>query len=67
VIDHASNPPSAWHGARSVSFLNPCISAPKALTFAAGRPLVLRYRAVAHDGKFPDGLLDRMATRWRTS
>jgi hypothetical protein len=65
VIDHPSNPPSMWHGARSVSFLNPCIAAPAAVSIPAGRALTLRYRAVVHDGKFPDGLLDRMAARWR--
>jgi hypothetical protein len=65
VIDHSSNPPSAWHGARSVSFLNPCIAAPGAVNIRARQPLTLRYRAVVQDGKFPDGLLDRMAGRWR--
>lgn len=67
VLDHPGNPPSAWHGARSVSFLNPCIAAPAAVNIPAGRALTLRYRAVVHDGKFPDGYLDRMATRWRRS
>jgi hypothetical protein len=65
VIDHPGNPPSLWHGARSVSFLNPCISAPQAVQIPAGKPLVLRYRAVAHDGAFPPGVLDRMAESWR--
>jgi hypothetical protein len=66
VVDHASNPPSLWHGARGVSFLNPCISAPGPVTIQAGRPLTLRYLALARDGKFPDGLLDRVAAAWRT-
>jgi hypothetical protein len=66
VIDHASNPPSLWHGARGVSFLNPCISAPGPVAIPSGKPLTLRYRAVAHDGKFADGWLDRMAAAWRT-
>ena len=65
VIDHPSNPPSLWHGARSVSFLNPCIAAPAAVNIPARQPLTLRYRAVAYDGPFPAGLLDRMAARWR--
>ena len=65
VIDHPSNPPSAWHGVRLVSFLNPCIAAPKAVTIPARQPLTLRYRAVTYDGKFPAGWLDRMATQWR--
>jgi hypothetical protein len=65
VIDHPSNPPSTWHGVRLVSFLNPCIAAAKPVTIAARQPLTLRYRAVTHDGRFPDGWLDRMAAEWR--
>jgi len=65
VIDHPGNPPSAWHGARGVSFLNPCISALKPVTFAAGSVLVLRYRAVVADGRFKPGLLDELAAQWR--
>jgi len=65
VIDHPRNPPSAWHGARGVSFLNPCISALKPVTFAAGTVLVLRYRAVVADGRFKPGLLDELAAEWR--
>src|SRR2546425_11972280 len=65
VIDHPSNPPAAWHGVRLVSFLNPCIAAPAAVNIPARRPLTLRYRAVAYDGRFPDGFLDRMAAQWR--
>ena len=61
VIDHPSNPPTAWHGARSVSFLNPVHRGAGAVKIPAGKPLTLRYRAVARDGRFPDGLLDRMA------
>jgi hypothetical protein len=65
LIDHPSNPPSAWHGVRAVSFLNPCIAASRAVTFPAGQPLTLRYRAVTRDGPFPPGWLDAMATEWR--
>lgn len=65
LIDHPGNPPSLWHGARSVSFLQPCIAAPGAVNIPARKPLTLRYRAVAYDGRFPDGLLDRMAGQWR--
>lgn len=67
VIDHPGNPPSLWHGARGVSFLNPCIAADGPVTFASGKPLTLRYGAIALDGKFPDGWLDRMAAAWRTA
>lgn len=65
LIDHPSNPPSAWHGARGVSFLNPCITAKGPVKFGPKQPLTLRYRAVTIDGKFPDGMLDKMAESWR--
>jgi hypothetical protein len=65
VIDHPDNPPSTWHGARYVSFLNPCIASSGAVKIPAPQPLTLRYRAVTYDGRFPDGFLNRMATRWR--
>jgi len=65
VIDHPGNPTSTWHEPRSVSFLNPCVSALEPIMFPAGRALRLRYRAVAHDGPFPAGLLDAMAASWR--
>ncbi|HEU4927223.1 MAG TPA: DUF6807 family protein [Vicinamibacterales bacterium] len=62
LLDHPANPPSAWHGARGVSFLNPCITANGPVKIAAKQPLTLRYRAVAYDGKFPDGMLDKVAS-----
>ena len=65
LIDHPSNPRSLWHGARGVSFLNPCISAVQPVQIPAGKPLTLRYRAVAFDGTFPVGLLDQLSTAWR--
>lgn len=65
VIDHASNPPSLWHGARSVSFLNPCISASGPVQIPAGKPLTLRYLAVARDGKFDAAYLNGLAEGWR--
>ena len=65
LIDHPANPPSLWHGARGVSFLNPCISATEVVQIPAGRPLILRYRAVAFDGVLPAGMLDRMSAAWR--
>lgn len=67
LVDHPGNPPSAWHGARGVSFLNPCITPKGPVTFGPKQPLTLRYRAVTIDGKFPDGMLDRMAEAWRKS
>jgi len=65
VIDHPANPPSLWHGARGVSFLNPCISAPAEVKMPPGKPLTLLYVAVALDGKFPAGWLDAVADGWR--
>jgi hypothetical protein len=65
LIDHPSNPPALWHGVRLVSFLNPCIAAPRAVTIPSGQPLTLRYRAVTQDGTFAPGLLDRIAAEWR--
>jgi Family of unknown function (DUF6807) len=65
VIDHPRNPPALWHGVRLVSFLNPCIAAPREVSIPAGRPLTLRYRVVAQDGKFAPGLLDQIAADWR--
>lgn len=65
VVDHPSNPPSLWHGARSVSFLNPCISAGGPIAIPAGKPLILRYLAVTRDGAFTPSYLDGIAEEWR--
>jgi hypothetical protein len=65
VIDHPGNPPSMWHGARSVSFLNPCVSAPAAVNFKAGQPLTLRYLAITSDGNMPAECLDFVGLDWR--
>jgi len=65
VIDHPRNPPSLWHGARSVSFLNPCVSAEGAVQIPSGKPLTLRYLAVARDGEFAPDDLNRIAAEWR--
>jgi hypothetical protein len=64
VIDHPKNPPSLWHNHRGVRMLNPCIVAPGEVQLKAGKPLVLRYRVVAHDGPTPRELLDRLAKEW---
>ena len=62
LIDHPDNPPSAWHGARGVSFLNPCITASGPVKIAANQALTLRYRAVTIDGTFAHGAVDRVAS-----
>jgi hypothetical protein len=48
-----------------VSFLNPCIAAPRAVNVPAGSPLTLRYCAVTQDGAFTPGVLDLLAAEWR--
>jgi hypothetical protein len=65
VIDHPSNPPSLWHGARSVSFLNPCVSAEGAVQIPAGKTLTLKYLAITRDGEFPQDYLNDVAAEWR--
>ena len=66
VVDHPSNPSSLWHGARSVSFLNPCISAQGAVQIPAGKPLTLRYLAIASDGDMATDWLNGVAEGWRS-
>jgi hypothetical protein len=66
LVDHPSNPPSLWHGVRAVSFLNPCISAQKAVQIPAGQALTLRYLALTRDGLFQSGDLNAIAAEWRT-
>jgi hypothetical protein len=67
VINHPRNPPTLWHNHRDLRMLNPCTSAPAALKLAAGKPLVLRYRVVAHDGPRSDLLLNRLTSEWRAT
>ena len=67
VIDHPSNPHSTWHEPRLVAFLNPCIVATQPVNIPAGQTLTLRYRAVVHDGEFPSGFLNRLASEWRAT
>jgi hypothetical protein len=50
VMDHPSNPTTTWHGHRGLHMLNPCIVANGPVTVSRNKPLVLRYRLVAHDG-----------------
>lgn len=50
VMSHPDNPASTWHVVRGIHMLNPCIVAAGPVTIQPGKPLVLRYRLVAHDG-----------------
>lgn len=61
VIDHPANPRSTWHGHRGIHMLNPCVVADGPVTIGKDRPLVLRYRLVAHDGDAAAAGLPAMA------
>ncbi len=50
VANRASNPPTTWHVVPGIGLINPCITAPAAVTLTAAKPLVLRYRILAFDG-----------------
>jgi hypothetical protein len=64
VVNHPQNPPSLWHNHRDIRMLNPCIVAPAAVKLSAGKPLVLRYRVVAYDGRTQAEELDRLANEF---
>lgn len=67
VIQHPGNPPTLWHNHRSTRMINPCITAPGEVRLDPRKPLVLRYRVVAHDGPPPRELLDRLVREWGKS
>ena len=64
VIDHPQNPKSLWHNHRDIRMLNPSIVAPAAVKLGAGKPLVLRYRVVAYDGRTRPDELNRLASEF---
>jgi hypothetical protein len=64
VLNHPKNPPSRWHNHRTARMLNPCIVAPGVVVLTANKPLVLRYRLVAHDGPAPAEVLRKLAREW---
>ncbi|MSU62538.1 MAG: hypothetical protein EXS31_09090 [Pedosphaera sp.] len=64
VLDHPSNPPSLWHNHRDIRMLNPCITAPAAVTIKAGKPLVLRYRVVVADEPIKAEMMNRLRAEW---
>jgi hypothetical protein len=64
VIDHPENPPTTWHGVRSIHMLNPSITAAGPVTVTREKPLVLRYRVVAHDGPAQPAALERLAAEF---
>jgi hypothetical protein len=67
VIDHPQNPPSLWHNHRDIRMLNPSIVAPVAVKLSAEKPLALRYRVVAYDGRTQPDELNRLATDFAKS
>ena len=64
VLQHPENPPTLWHNARTSRMINPCITAPAEVKIGAGKPLVLRYRVVAHDGPVPVDFIQRLVQEW---
>jgi hypothetical protein len=64
VVDHPQNPPSLWHNHRDIRMLNPSIVAPAAVKLSAEKPLVLRYRVVAYDGRTPSEEINRLASEF---
>jgi hypothetical protein len=64
VIDHPQNPKSLWHNHRDIRMLNPSIVAPAAVKLSAEKPLTLRYRVVAFDGRTQTDELNRLANEF---
>lgn len=65
VVDHPANPPCLWHNEKNIHILNPCIVAPGEVKLVSGKPLVLSYRLVVHDGAVPAKLVDALAKEFR--
>jgi hypothetical protein len=51
----------SWNMNPGLRFMAPSVTAAKAFTVTKDRPLVLRYRLVAHDGPPPTELLNKLA------
>jgi hypothetical protein len=67
VISHPSNPPTKWHNLVGIGMINPCHLMDGDLTLTPGRPLILRYALLAHDGPAPANALGALATAYRAS
>jgi hypothetical protein len=65
VVDHPKNPPCLWHNEKNIHMINPCIVAPGEVKLTAGKPLVLSYRLVVHDGPAPVELVEKLAKEYR--
>lgn len=64
VVGRKENPPTTWHVASAIGLVNPCITAPAAVTLTPAKPLVLRYRVVVMDGPPNLPVLNKIAESW---
>lgn len=64
VVGRWNNPTTTWHVVAGIGLINPCITAPAAVTLRPEKPLVLRYRVVALDGPPNLPLLNELANGW---
>lgn len=60
VFDHPSNPPALWHNHTGLRMLNPAVTAPGQVTLSPDKPLRLRYRVAAYDGRASVGKLEHL-------
>jgi hypothetical protein len=67
VFNHPANPPTRWHNLASIGMVNPCVLADGDIVVQPGKPLVLRYGVLAHDGPAPAAALDQLARDWRNA
>ena len=65
IIDHPTNPPSTWHNVAQIAMVNPCIMAPRAVHLKKGKPLTLRYRVLAMDGRGSVEVINELARNFR--
>lgn len=61
MMAHAANGKSTWQAYRNLRMLNPNVAASEALVVERTKPLVLRYRLVAHDDRPPTQVLNQLA------
>ncbi len=68
VLDHPANPrsPAAWYAVRSaaMSFFNPALLSAAPLPLRAGERMTLRYRILAHPGRWDAARLKAEAARF---
>ncbi len=64
VAGRDKNPATTWHVVPGIGLINPCITAPAAVTLTPNRPLLLRYRVMAFDGPPRPEVIHRLADGW---